>query len=102
MVASTQERSGVQDRNRPNPMWKHRRQNTTHAEQPRRSRPSANSWKLGAIEEPAHVMARKWDECEKALDRAARADPDGDRGAEVKALRDAIAAGRPGSGSGDR
>jgi DNA-directed RNA polymerase specialized sigma24 family protein len=46
--------------------------------------------------------ARKWDACEKALDRAATADPDGDRGAEVKALREAIAAGRPGSGSGDR
>ena len=44
---------------------------------------------------------RNWDECEKALDRAARIDSQGDRAAEVSALRDAIAAGRRGMGAGD-
>lgn len=37
---------------------------------------------------------QNWDECEKALDRAARLEAGGDRGAEVAALREAIAAGR--------
>jgi DNA-directed RNA polymerase specialized sigma24 family protein len=40
----------------------------------------------------------KWDDCERALDVAARLDADGDRGAEVAALREGIAAGRPGIG----
>jgi hypothetical protein len=42
---------------------------------------------------------RKWDECEKALDRAAKADPEGEGSAEVKALRAAIAATK-GDGGG--
>jgi hypothetical protein len=46
--------------------------------------------------------ARKWDECEKALDRAAQADPDGEQTPEVKAMREAIAAGKRGAGRGDR
>jgi hypothetical protein len=37
---------------------------------------------------------KNWDECEKALDRAARLDAEGERGAQVAALRKAIAAGR--------
>ena len=37
---------------------------------------------------------KKWDACEKALDRAAKLDPSGEDGAEVKELRAAIAAGR--------
>ncbi len=44
---------------------------------------------------------RRWDACEQALDRAARLDPESDRGAEVKALRAAIAAGRLGAGARD-
>jgi hypothetical protein len=44
---------------------------------------------------------RRWDECEEALDRAARLDADGDEGTGVKALRDAIAAGRRAMGPGD-
>lgn len=44
---------------------------------------------------------RHWDECEEALSRAARLDPEGDRGTQVKALRAAIAAGRLGTGAGD-
>ncbi len=44
---------------------------------------------------------RKWEECEGALDRAARVDPAGDRGAEVAALRGAIAAGRRAMGERD-
>jgi hypothetical protein len=43
----------------------------------------------------------KWDACEKALDEAARLDSEGERGAEVKALREAVAAGRRGTGVGD-
>ena len=43
---------------------------------------------------------RRWDECERALDRASRLDPEGDRGAEVQGLRAAIAAGRLGAGEG--
>ena len=43
----------------------------------------------------------KWDDCEKALDNAARLDENGDRGPEVAALRAAIAAGRRGMGAGD-
>jgi hypothetical protein len=41
---------------------------------------------------------RNWDLCEKSLDRAAEIDADGERGAEVMALRAAIARGR---GSGE-
>jgi hypothetical protein len=44
---------------------------------------------------------RNWDECEKALDRASRLDVEGERGAEVAALREAIAAGRRGIGAAD-
>jgi hypothetical protein len=44
---------------------------------------------------------RNWDECEKALDRAARLDREGDRAADVAALREAIAAGRRGMGAAD-
>ena len=44
---------------------------------------------------------RNWDECEKALDRAARIDAEGDRATEVSALRVAIAAGRRGIGAAD-
>jgi DNA-directed RNA polymerase specialized sigma24 family protein len=44
---------------------------------------------------------RNWDECEKALDRAARIDAQGERAAEVSALREAIAAGRRGAGGAD-
>ena len=44
---------------------------------------------------------RNWDECEKALDRAARIDAQGERAAEVSALREAIAAGRSGMGAAD-
>jgi DNA-directed RNA polymerase specialized sigma24 family protein len=43
----------------------------------------------------------KWDNCEKALDVAARLDAEGDRGPEVAALREAIAAGRREIGAGD-
>jgi DNA-directed RNA polymerase specialized sigma24 family protein len=46
--------------------------------------------------------AHKWDECEKALDRAQEADPEGEQAPEVKALREAIAAGKRGAGQGDR
>jgi len=49
----------------------------------------------------AACKERKWDNCEKALDVAARLDADGDRGPEVAALREAIAAGRRGVGVGD-
>jgi hypothetical protein len=44
---------------------------------------------------------RNWDECEKALDRAARLDAEGDRATEVSALREAIASGRRGMGAAD-
>jgi hypothetical protein len=44
---------------------------------------------------------RKWDECKKALDRAADADPEGEGAAEVKALREAIAAAKGSVGAGD-
>ena len=40
--------------------------------------------------------AQKWDACERALDEAAGLDPDGERRIEVKALRAAIAAAKPG------
>jgi hypothetical protein len=36
----------------------------------------------------------RWDDCEKALDRAAQLDAQGDRTPQVAALREAIAAGR--------
>jgi hypothetical protein len=36
---------------------------------------------------------QNWAECERGLDLAAVLDPEGDRAADVKALRDAIAAG---------
>ncbi|HLK37522.1 MAG TPA: hypothetical protein VKU41_12270 [Polyangiaceae bacterium] len=38
--------------------------------------------------------AQRWDECERALDRAARLDAEGERDEPVPALRAAIAAGR--------
>jgi len=68
-------------------------------------RPADDERKQIAAEQ-RHVAAdwckeRNWDECEKALDRAARIDAQGDRAAEVSALRDAIAAGRRGMGAGD-
>jgi hypothetical protein len=44
---------------------------------------------------------RRWDECEEALNRAARLDPESDRAAEVKTLRAAIAAGRLATGARD-
>jgi DNA-directed RNA polymerase specialized sigma24 family protein len=44
---------------------------------------------------------RNWDECERALDRAARIDAPGERAAEVSALREAIAAGRRRAGAAD-
>ncbi len=40
---------------------------------------------------------RKWDECEKALDRATNVDPEGDQAAEVKTLREMVAAARGGA-----
>jgi Domain of unknown function (DUF4156)/Short C-terminal domain len=40
---------------------------------------------------------RKWEECAKALDRAAEADPEGERAAQVKGLREMVAASRGGS-----
>ncbi len=46
-------------------------------------------------------MERRWDDCEKALDLAAKLDPEGDRGPEVASLREAIAAGRAGMTAGD-
>jgi hypothetical protein len=42
--------------------------------------------------------ARDWDECEKALNRAQNADAEGETGAEVKGMREAIAKGRGGTG----
>jgi len=68
-------------------------------------RPADDERKQIAAEQ-RHVAAdwckeRNWDECEKALDRAARIDEEGDRAAEVSALREAIAAGRRGMGAGD-
>jgi hypothetical protein len=44
---------------------------------------------------------RKRDECAKALDRAAELDPEGERAAEVKGLREMVAAGRAGSAPPD-
>ncbi len=44
---------------------------------------------------------RRWDECEKALNHAARLDPESDGAAEVKELRAAIAAGRLGAEARD-
>jgi hypothetical protein len=44
---------------------------------------------------------RRWDECEAALNRAARLDPESDGAAEVKDLRAAIAAGRLGTEARD-
>jgi hypothetical protein len=44
---------------------------------------------------------RNWNSCEDALDTAARLDPDGERAAEVKELRAAIAAARRPAGAGD-
>jgi hypothetical protein len=49
----------------------------------------------------AACAERRWDECEKALNRAARLDPEGDRGTAVRALREAIAGGRPRTGAAD-
>jgi DNA-directed RNA polymerase specialized sigma24 family protein len=43
--------------------------------------------------------AREWDECEKALNRAQNEDPEGETGAEVKGMREAIAKGRGGAGA---
>lgn len=43
---------------------------------------------------------RKWDECEAALDRAAKLDAQGDRAPEVATLRAAIAQGRRQGGEG--
>ncbi len=45
--------------------------------------------------------AQDWDACERALDRAAQVDPEGNRGPEVKALREMVATGRRGAGAGD-
>ncbi len=44
---------------------------------------------------------RRWDECEAALNRAARLDPESDGAAGVKELRAAIAAGRLGTETRD-
>jgi hypothetical protein len=44
---------------------------------------------------------RNWDACAKALDRAAGLDAKSERRPDVTALREAIAAGRRGSGAGD-
>jgi hypothetical protein len=45
--------------------------------------------------------ARHWDDCEKALDRAAPLDTAGERAPEVEELRAAIAASRSAMGPGD-
>jgi DNA-directed RNA polymerase specialized sigma24 family protein len=45
-------------------------------------------------------QAKNWDDCERALDVAARMDAEGERSPEVAAMREAIAAGRRGSGVG--
>jgi predicted DNA-binding protein (UPF0251 family) len=44
---------------------------------------------------------RDWDVCGRSLDRAAVLDPEGDKAPEVKALREAITAGRRAEGSLD-
>jgi hypothetical protein len=44
---------------------------------------------------------RRWDDCAKVLDLAARLDAEGDRESDVAALREAIAAGRRGIGAND-
>jgi hypothetical protein len=44
---------------------------------------------------------RKWDDCAKALDRAAEADPEGDHAAQVKRLREMVAAARGRSAARD-
>jgi DNA-directed RNA polymerase specialized sigma24 family protein len=44
---------------------------------------------------------RKWDECAKALDRAAEDDPEGDHSAQVKGLREMVTAARGGSAARD-
>jgi DNA-directed RNA polymerase specialized sigma24 family protein len=46
--------------------------------------------------------ARKWEECEKALDRAQELDPDSEQAPQVKKLREAIAEGKRGAGGGER
>jgi hypothetical protein len=46
----------------------------------------------------AHAcQERKWDECKNALDRAAEVDPEGEREAPVKGLREMVAAARGGN-----
>jgi DNA-directed RNA polymerase specialized sigma24 family protein len=46
--------------------------------------------------------AHQWEECKKALDRAAEADPEGEQAPEVKGMREAIAKAKRGAGVGDR
>ncbi len=80
---------------------------TTGSASPRdqRQRPLARSPEEQAADQRAVAAdackERRWDECEKALNRAARLDPESDGAAEVKELRAAIAAGRLGAQARD-
>jgi DNA-directed RNA polymerase specialized sigma24 family protein len=70
----------------------------------RRPRGSDRSLEVAAEQRVVAIEAckeRDWDRCERALDRAKELDPQGDRAAEVKALRETIAAGRRGTAAGD-
>jgi hypothetical protein len=70
----------------------------------RRPRGSDRSLEVAAEQRRVAAEAcgmRDWDVCERSLDRAAVLDPEGDHAAEVKALRETIAAGRRATAVGD-